>query len=177
MRALLIVALFLLPGSAAAGYAKQETEFHLDAAAAKVCAWIEHRPADLERAGGASVAAERDDYVKLDKSDEHGQYVFWVRRSGQRGQYRETLVESLKGRSAAPANRNPGGGQPFGRMRRDDPNDGDRCRPGQCENRGRLPPGDRGNAPLCSKEPSKRRRPDGLSGDCAHSRGTPRIST
>lgn len=97
MRALLIVALFLLPGSAAAGYAKQETEFHLDVPAAKVCAWIEHRPADLERAGGASVAAERDDYVKLDRSDEHGQYVFWVRRSGQRGQYRETLVESLKG--------------------------------------------------------------------------------
>jgi hypothetical protein len=102
MRALLIVALFLLPGfvlrsSAAAGYAKQETEFHLDAPAAKVCAWIEHHPADLERAAGASVVTERDDYVKLDKSDEHGQYVFWVRRSGQRGQYRETLVESLKG--------------------------------------------------------------------------------
>jgi hypothetical protein len=102
MRALLIVALFLLPGfvlrsSAAAGYAKQETEFHLDAPAAKVCAWIEHHPADLERAAGASVVTERDDYVRLGRTDEHGQYEFWVRRSGQRGQYRETLVKSLSG--------------------------------------------------------------------------------
>jgi hypothetical protein len=97
MRALLTVALFVLPSSAAAGYAKQETEFHLDASAAKVCAWIERHPVDLERAAGASVVAQRDDYVKLDKSDEHGQVVFWVKRSAQRGQYRETLVESVSG--------------------------------------------------------------------------------
>lgn len=97
MRALLIVALFVLPRSAAGGYAKQETEFHLDTPAARVCAWIEHHPAELERAAGASVVAERDEFVKLDKWDEHGRYIFWVKRTAQRGQYRETLVESLSG--------------------------------------------------------------------------------
>jgi hypothetical protein len=79
------------------GYAKQETEFHLDAPAAKVCDWIEHHPADLERAAGAAVLAERDVYAKLDQSDAHGQNVFWVKRSAQRGHYRETLTESVIG--------------------------------------------------------------------------------
>jgi hypothetical protein len=92
MRAVLIVALFLLPRTAVAGYAKQETEFHLDAPAAKVCDWIEHHPEDLERAAGASIVSRREDDVKLDKSDEHGRYVFWVKRSAQRGRYRETLI-------------------------------------------------------------------------------------
>ena len=97
MRTMLVVSLIAVPGFAFAGNAKQETEFHVDAPAAKVCDWIERHPADLERAGGAKVLAEHDVYVKLDQSDEHGQNVFWVKRSGQRGRYRESLAESVIG--------------------------------------------------------------------------------
>jgi len=97
MRALLVANLLLLPRMAVAGYAKQETEFHLDAPAAKVCDWIEKHPKDLERAAGADVVAERDDLVKLDRTDERGRYIFWVKRSAVRGRYREVLVETVAG--------------------------------------------------------------------------------
>jgi hypothetical protein len=97
MRVVLIVALSLLPGTAAGGYAKQETEFHLDVPAAKVCDWIEHHPEDLERAAGATVVARREDDVKLDKIENESRYVFWVKRSAQRGRYRETLIQTITG--------------------------------------------------------------------------------
>jgi hypothetical protein len=97
VRTVLVVLLVAVPGFVFAGYAEQETEFHLDAPAAKVCDWIERHPADLERAAGAIVLAERDVYAKLDQSDEHGQNVFWVKRSAQRGRYREILTESVIG--------------------------------------------------------------------------------
>jgi hypothetical protein len=97
MRAALFLALFTWPHIAMAGYAKQETEFHLDAPAAKVCDWIEHHPQDLEQAAGATVVAQRDDYVKLDKSDEHGRYIFWVKRFAERARYREELVRPVSG--------------------------------------------------------------------------------
>ena len=94
---LLVAALALASGSAVAGYAKQETNFHLEVSPAKVGDWIEHHPADVERAAGVNVLSQRDDLVKLEKSDEHGQYVFWVRRSAERGNYREVLVETVRG--------------------------------------------------------------------------------
>jgi hypothetical protein len=97
MRVVLIVALVVSPRLAPAGYAKQETEFRLDAPAAKVCDWIEHHPEDLERAAGATVVARRDELFKLDKSDEHGRYIFWVKRAAERGRYRETMVQSVSG--------------------------------------------------------------------------------
>jgi hypothetical protein len=97
VRTVLVVSLVAVPGFVFAGYAKQETEFHLDVPAAKVCGWIERHPADLERAAGAIVLAERDACAKLDQSDDHGQNVFWVKRSAQRGRYREILTESVIG--------------------------------------------------------------------------------
>jgi hypothetical protein len=96
MRALLFALLFV-PRLALAGSARQETEFHLDAPAGRVSNWIERHPADLERAARAEVVTERGDLVKLDVSDEHGRYVFWVKRSAERGRYREVLVETVSG--------------------------------------------------------------------------------
>jgi hypothetical protein len=96
MRALLLVLLFV-PRLALAGSARQETEFHLDAPSGRVSNWIERHPADLERAARAEVVTERGDLVKLDVSDEHGRYVFWVKRLAERGRYREVLVETVSG--------------------------------------------------------------------------------
>jgi hypothetical protein len=98
MRFPLAVALLITPGITFGGWAKQETEFHLDAPAAKVCDWIEQHPADLERAAGATVVTERDDSAKLETTDnEQGHYVFWVKRSATRGRYREVLVSTVSG--------------------------------------------------------------------------------
>jgi len=94
---LLVAALALASRSAVAGYAKQETSFHLEVSPAQVGEWIEHHPSDVERAAGVNVVSQRDDLVKLERSDEHGQYVFWVRRLAERGKYREVLVESVRG--------------------------------------------------------------------------------
>jgi hypothetical protein len=98
MRAALILALCASPQIAFAGYAKQETEFHLDAPAAKVCDWIERHPQSLEAAAGATVVAQRDDNVKLDMSDDYGRrYIFWVKRVAERARYREEFVRPVRG--------------------------------------------------------------------------------
>ncbi len=94
---LLVAALALASRSAVAGYAKQETSFHLEVSPAKVGEWIEHHPGDVERAAGVNVVSQREDLVKLERTDEHGQYVFWVRRSAEQGKYREVLVETVRG--------------------------------------------------------------------------------
>jgi hypothetical protein len=93
----LFLALLVVPGVALAGSARQETDFHLDAPAGRVCNWIERHPADLERAARAEVIIDRRDLVKLDMSDEHGRYVFWLKRTAERGRYREVLVETVSG--------------------------------------------------------------------------------
>jgi hypothetical protein len=97
MRPFAAAFLLAMPGVALAGSAKQETDFYLSAPSDRVCDWIEHHAADLERAAGAVVAAERGDQIKLDASDDHGRYVFWVRRTAQHGRYREDLVQTLVG--------------------------------------------------------------------------------
>jgi hypothetical protein len=97
MRPFAALLLLAVPGVALAGSAKQETDFYLSITADRVCDWIEHHPAEMERAAGAVVAAERGDQVKLEKSNEDGRYAFWVRRSAQRGRYREDLVQTVTG--------------------------------------------------------------------------------
>lgn len=98
---LIIAALVLIARSAVAGYAKQETTFHLEVAPAKVGEYIERHPAEVERAAGVSVVGQRDDLVKLERSDDEGHFVFWVRRSADKGKYREVLVETVRGSLSA----------------------------------------------------------------------------